>query len=58
MMEKRERYTTFLDKKQIEGLKTLSSLTRVPMAIYVREAIDDLLVKYEKELKKAKKGGK
>ncbi len=57
-MEKRERYTTFLDKRQIEGLKNLSSVTRVPMAIYVREAIDDLLAKYERELKKVKKGGK
>lgn len=57
-MEKRERFTTFLDKKQIDGLKNLSATTRVPMAIYVREAIDDLLVKYDKELKRARKGGK
>ena len=57
-MEKRERFTTFLNKRQIDGLKNLSATTRVPMAIYVREAIDDLLAKYEKELRKAKKGGK
>ncbi len=57
-MEKRERFTTFLDKKQIDRLKNLSATTRVPMAIYVREAIDDLLVKYEKVLKQARKGRK
>ena len=43
--------TVFLDEKQIEGLNTLSTITRVPQAVYIREAIDIALAKHEKRLK-------
>lgn len=38
---------TYLDPPQVEALKRLSATTRVPVAVYVREAIDDLLAKYQ-----------
>ena len=58
-MEKpiKERFTTHLNKEQIEKLKILSGYTRVPVASYVREAIDMLFDRYRKELMKAKKKG-
>jgi predicted DNA-binding protein len=39
-----------------EQLKELSARTRVPLAIYMREAAEDLLKKYEDVLQKS--GGK
>ena len=33
-------------------LKLLNQRTRVPMQAYLREAVDDLFVKYKKELRK------
>ena len=36
----------YLDESVKEKLDRLSKLTRVPVAVYVREAIDDLLEKY------------
>ena len=54
-MSKKERFTTHLEKKQIEDLKALSKATRITVAVFVREAIDMLLAKYQKELRKAKK---
>jgi len=41
----------YLDPAQRTALKRLSDRTRVPMQIYLREGLDDLLKKY------AKKGG-
>ena len=41
-----------LENEQYKKLKTLSNKTRVPMAAYLREALDDLLKKYKKELRK------
>ena len=43
---------TALDIEQYEKLKRLSANTRVPMSVYLREAVDDLLKKYRKELRK------
>jgi len=54
-MDNKERFTTHLEKQQIEDLKALSKATRITVAVFVREAIDMLLVKYQKELKKAKR---
>ncbi len=48
------RFTTNLEKKQIEDLKALSKKTRITVAVYVREAIDMLLMKYK--VKKSKGG--
>jgi ribbon-helix-helix protein len=46
----------YLDPHQREAIKRLAAATRVPMSVYFREAVDDLLVKYGKELNR--KGGK
>ncbi len=40
-----------LTVEQHRKLKLLNQRTRVPMQVYMREAIDDLLVKYKKELR-------
>jgi len=48
--------SVYLEPEQAEALRRLSDVTRVTQANYIREAIDDLLKKYAKELRKA--GGK
>lgn len=48
--------TVYLEREQAEALKALSEASRVAQANYVREAIDDLLKKYARELRKARKG--
>ncbi len=55
-MEK-QRISTFLDKRQFDELKSLSGMTRVKMADYIREGIDMVLLKYQKDLKKTKRKG-
>ena len=55
-MEK-QRISTFLDKRQIDALKSLSGVTRIKMADYIREGIDMVLSKYRKDLKKTKRKG-
>lgn len=42
--------TLYLDVELIERLNKLSLETRVPKAVYIRDAIDLVLNKYEKEL--------
>ena len=37
----------YLDPEKLELLKTLATRTRIARAVLVREAIDDLLVKYK-----------
>ncbi len=54
---KRKRMTFWMEPGQIEGLKTLHEVTRIPQAVLMREAIDDLLSKYREELQKARKKG-
>jgi predicted DNA-binding protein len=44
----------YLAPETLEQVKALSDRTRVPQAAYFREAIEDLLKKYE-ETKKGKK---
>lgn len=39
----------------VEQLKRLSDTTRIPQAVYLREALDDLLRKYAGTLRKAVK---
>ena len=41
-----------LEPEQHKKLKKLSANTRVPMQVYMREAVDDLLKKYKKEVGK------
>ena len=43
--------TLYLDVELIKRLNRLSALTRVPMAVYTREAVDLALDKHEKEIK-------
>lgn len=39
--------STYLSQELAERLKALSEQTRVPQAAYFREAVEDLLKKYE-----------
>jgi predicted DNA-binding protein len=45
---KRNQETIYLDPDRSELLDELSKDTRVPKQVYLREALDDLLVKYGK----------
>jgi len=47
--------TGYYDPERVNRLKTLVETTRVPQAIYLREALDDLLKKYAATLRKAGK---
>jgi len=44
--------TIYLDTKLVEKLVKLSTTTRIPQAVLVREGIDLMLKKYEKKLKR------
>ena len=44
--------TLYLDIELVKRLNKLSALTRVPMAVYTREAVDLALDKHEKQIKK------
>lgn len=50
---KQKQVTTYYDPDVIEQLRRLSEVTRVPQAVYMREALDDLLKKYAPILRKA-----
>ena len=55
MKGKRVLTSLYLDPPVHVALKGLSETTRVPVAVYLREAIADLLVKYDvKSPKKVK----
>lgn len=47
--------TFFIDQEMLDKLKTLSTITRVKQADYIREGIEFILDKYKGEFKKAKK---
>ena len=47
MRGKRVSTTVYFDPRHVDGLRRLQARTRVTPAQYVREALDDLLVKYE-----------
>jgi predicted DNA-binding protein len=44
----------YYDPEAVKRLRTLSEVTRVPQAAYLREALEDLLRKYASVLRKAK----
>lgn len=44
--EKRVFTGVYFDRPQHDALRQLSNRTRVPLAAYLREAVDDLLKKY------------
>jgi predicted DNA-binding protein len=52
---RQKQVTTYYPPGDIEQLKRLSDLTRVPQAAYMREALEDLLNKYSGVLRKASK---
>ena len=45
----------YLEKEQVESIIKLSKRTRVPQAVLVREGVDIMLKKREKELQRKKK---
>jgi len=40
----------YLDITQVERIKKLSEITKVPQAVYVREGLDFILHKYEEQI--------
>jgi len=52
LSEKKIMRSFFLDKKQLERLNRLSATTRVPMAVYIRDGLELVLNKHEREMKK------
>ena len=40
----------YLDITQVERIKMLSEITKVPQAVYVREGLDLILRKYEEQI--------
>jgi predicted DNA-binding protein len=48
----------YLDPEKHERLHRLSKTTRVPMAVYLREAVEDLLDKYRAERSPSRTEGK
>jgi len=40
----------YLDITQVEKIKRLSEVTKVPQAVYVREGLDLILHKYERQI--------
>ncbi len=56
-----KRADVMIEQRQLDTLKALSGFTRVRMSEYIREGIDLVFAKYQKEVKKAltrEKGGK
>jgi hypothetical protein len=51
---KQAQITSYYDTAAVRQLKRLSEATRVAQAVYLREALEDLLKKYAATVKKAK----
>ena len=47
--------SVFFDGKKVERLNRLSAITRIPKAALLREGIDVMLDKHEKQLKRKHK---
>jgi hypothetical protein len=54
MKGKRVLTSLYLDPPAYAALKAYSESTRVPVAVYLREAIDDLLAKHKVKVPKPK----
>lgn len=54
-IDKAPKITVTLTEALDQGLTELSTVTRVPKAVHVREAIEDLLKKYEEALRDARR---
>ncbi len=53
----KKRVNMMLEEEQFERLKILSRLTRIRMSEFMREGLDWILAKYQKELRKSKARG-
>lgn len=53
-MSKKALRSVYLESEQVERLKNLSAITRVPQAVYIREGLDLVMDMYEKKIKKSK----
>lgn len=53
-MSKKALRSVYLDSEQVERLKNLSAITRVPQAVYIREGLDLVMDRYEKKTKRSK----
>ena len=51
-LDGRVKRTYDLEAYQVEALKILSQKTRVKQVDFIQEAVDDLILKYQKELPK------
>jgi hypothetical protein len=47
MLKNKKKLTTTLEPQQIEMLKTISSITRISQSELFREAVSDLIKKYQ-----------
>ena len=47
----------YLDQNKLDLLKKIATDTRIPRSVLLREAVDDLLIKY-KALRAPRRGGK
>lgn len=55
MKGRREATSIYLRPEVLDALRGLSARTDVPIAHYLREAVDDLLMKYEIKVPKPRK---
>lgn len=55
MRGKRVMTNVYVDPPVLADLRALSAETRIPVAVYLREAIDDLLKKHARALRRARK---
>lgn len=52
LIMKKTRFTTYVTQDVYDKLRELSKETRVPIAGYIQEALEDLLDKYDKPIEK------
>lgn len=53
-MNRRIIRSVYFDKEKFDDLEKLSAQTRVPKAVYIREGINMMMKKYERNLKNIK----
>jgi len=51
-LDKKVKRTYHLETYQVEALKILSGKTRIKQVDFIREAVDDLISKYQQQLPK------
>jgi predicted DNA-binding protein len=53
MAQKRKMTSVYLDAAALQALQELSKDSRVPIAVYLREAVDMVLAKYKVKVRTA-----